>query len=174
MSASHVAPLEQPARFEILLRIRHPSIDPVLITRELGIEPEHTFMAGQPRSVGAPGSGVHSQSLWVGALRPQDWPASGRVGELIPAIGASVRRTLAADLGFALQLCAGSLHRHAALLRRIDAEGGQTKLMVEVDVSQLAGFTLTASLLQTLGELAVGIEFEFAAAEEPARRARAS
>lgn len=39
----------QPLPFQLSLRIRHPSIDPEEISKGLGIEPEHTFRAGQPR-----------------------------------------------------------------------------------------------------------------------------
>ena len=35
--------------FQLSLRIRHPSIDPASISRELQIEPEHSFRAGDPR-----------------------------------------------------------------------------------------------------------------------------
>ena len=35
--------------FTLSLRIRHPSIEPGEITRNLGIEPQHTWRAGDPR-----------------------------------------------------------------------------------------------------------------------------
>jgi hypothetical protein len=35
--------------FTISLRIRHPSIEPLTITKMLGIEPQHTWKAGDAR-----------------------------------------------------------------------------------------------------------------------------
>jgi len=35
--------------FTISLRIRHPSVDPRTITETLGIEPQYTWKAGEPR-----------------------------------------------------------------------------------------------------------------------------
>ena len=53
--------------FTVSLRIRHPSIEPSRITEALGIEPQHTWKAGEPR--GDPGSvGVYRESYWMGRL----------------------------------------------------------------------------------------------------------
>ncbi len=53
--------------FQISLRIRHPSIDPRRISRELKVEPEHTFRAGEPResSSGIALTAVHAESYWL-------------------------------------------------------------------------------------------------------------
>ncbi len=64
ISRSRVAP------FEISLRVRHPSIDPKLISRELKVEPEHCFRAGDPResTSGIAATSVHAESYWLGSL----------------------------------------------------------------------------------------------------------
>ena len=58
MAAPKRATLQAPP-FQLSLRIRHPSMDPADISKELGIEPEHAFRAGQPR---------HSKSGLVPAI----------------------------------------------------------------------------------------------------------
>ncbi len=61
--------------FQLSLRIRHPSIDPALLSRELAIDPEHSFRAGEPRrsSSGHAPSTVHGQTYWLGILNPAMW-----------------------------------------------------------------------------------------------------
>ena len=61
----------QPAYpFQLSLRVRHPSIDPAAISRELQIEPEHCFRAGDPRESARNVSvtPVHVDSYWLATL----------------------------------------------------------------------------------------------------------
>ena len=48
MAATKLATF-QSLPFQLSLRIKHPSMDPANISKELGIEPEHSFRAGQSR-----------------------------------------------------------------------------------------------------------------------------
>jgi hypothetical protein len=52
--------------FEIRLLINHPSIDPTVITQELGREPNYSWRVGSPRkfSYGTPRPGVYEGSMW--------------------------------------------------------------------------------------------------------------
>ena len=52
--------------FEIRLMIKHPSIDPAVITKELGREPNYTWRVGSPRKFlnGKPRPGVYEDSMW--------------------------------------------------------------------------------------------------------------
>ncbi|MDE2447742.1 MAG: hypothetical protein KGO22_02145 [Gammaproteobacteria bacterium] len=65
--------------FTVSLRIRHPTIDPATISAMLGIEPQHTWRAGEPRCdpAGAELGGAHHD--WMGRLRlelPSDFLTS--------------------------------------------------------------------------------------------------
>jgi hypothetical protein len=53
-------------RLQILLRIKHPLLDPDEITRTLGIEPEETIARGPSVSRGV--RRVHSDSYWLAEL----------------------------------------------------------------------------------------------------------
>lgn len=60
--------------FQRSLRVRHPSLDPAEISRQLRMKAEHCFRAGDPRlsrSGLAPAS-VHAESYWLGALNPAE------------------------------------------------------------------------------------------------------
>src|SRR5262245_27919444 len=62
--------------FELAMRIRHPSLDPAEISRELQLEPEHSFKAGDPRtsSSGIAAASVHAESYWLSHLDPARFP----------------------------------------------------------------------------------------------------
>ncbi|MGD9615655.1 MAG: DUF4279 domain-containing protein [Alphaproteobacteria bacterium] len=53
-------------RFEIVLLIHHPNIDPGLVTAALGIKPYRSWKAGEPRFTpkGRPLPGTHQISRW--------------------------------------------------------------------------------------------------------------
>ena len=62
----------RPIRFSCRCAIRHPSIDPESISRELQIEPEHSFRAGEPRESARSlaVTPVHVESYWLATLDP--------------------------------------------------------------------------------------------------------
>lgn len=53
-------------RFELRLLIRHPDINPHIITEKLGLVPQHANLVGTARTApsGAPIPGVHKTSWW--------------------------------------------------------------------------------------------------------------
>ena len=59
--------------FMMSLRIRHPKIDPVEITRVLGIEAQHTWRAGDARRnpAGDEMGGTHRETYRMGRLMPK-------------------------------------------------------------------------------------------------------
>ena len=84
-------PRSRRIRFSCRCAIRHPSIDPASISRELQIEPEHSFRAGEPRESARSlaVTPVHVESYWLAtldlstlllgtALAPDDQPAHAR------------------------------------------------------------------------------------------------
>jgi hypothetical protein len=170
-------PEPQPQAFELVLRIRHPSMDPEEISAELQISAEHCFKAGEPRkttAAGLPASGsVHSETYWLATLNPGWWPADISVHSYIPGLALSQSEAATGTLsemaktvlGRALSVCATRFMRpHRDFFHRIQSEGGQVRLLVEVNTAAVSGFTLTPELGREMNALGVPIDFEFAPA----------
>jgi len=156
--------------FHLSLRIRHPSLDPADISRELRIGPEHSFRAGDPRhsrSGLAPAS-VHADSYWLGALNPAEWSADPSLAD--DPLVKIARERLGAEsrsLGWALSLCARRFFSvHGALLRRIRTEGGQVSVLVTVSAPEASGFSLSPEVSRVFSELGIALEFEFESESE--------
>jgi len=152
--------------FQFSLRIRHPSIDPAELSREFGVEPEHSYRAGEqraPRSVAAKSS-LHTESYWLASLDPFDsqqevsFPGQATLQLALEHL----RQTATDSFGWALSLSAGRFLRlHADLVRRIAAEGGQVTLLVALSASRVGSFTLMPEVSRILGDLGIAVEFEF-------------
>ena len=58
---------DAPLKFAIGLMIKHPTMDPARISMELGLQPWHSWKAGEPRvtPVGKRLPGVNPTSYWV-------------------------------------------------------------------------------------------------------------
>jgi hypothetical protein len=167
MKARPLAETSEPA-FELAFRIRHPSMDPAELTRELKLEPTHTFRAGQPRETRGtrlPAS-VHTESYWLATLDLAAWtsgmwpPADmGKDSDLAKPL----RSPAWIDLGMALAMTARVLVRsHAALFEKVRAEGGEVCLLISISPGATSSFSLAASVCQVFGDLGINIEFEFA------------
>jgi hypothetical protein len=157
--------IHQAQAFQLSMRIRHPSMDPAFISKELRIEPEHSFLAGEPRrsQSGAASAAVHTESYWLAALEPAAW--LGDIPLAIPEILAiSEQRMNAAvtkSLGWALALCATRFGRaHAEFLRRIRSDGGQVSLLVALTPEVVSSFNLSPEVSRIFGELGITLEFE--------------
>ena len=155
----------QPLPFQLSLRIRHPSMDPADLSRQLGLEAIHSFRAGQPRQSrsNVTSASVHGESYWLGTLDPTSWPvvtwSSGITGLQLAQkeLGKSVIR----NLGWALSLSATRLLRtNAALLERIRTEGGQVSLLVALSPTAVDSFSLAPEVSRMFSELGITIEFE--------------
>lgn len=73
-------PAKRPApSFRLSLHIRHPSLGPQEISRELRLEADESFAAGEPRHPrsGAAPESVHGETYWAAALDPAHWLVSG-------------------------------------------------------------------------------------------------
>jgi hypothetical protein len=164
MKARALADSEQLA-FELALRVRHPSLDPDALSKELGLEPTHTFRAGQlrePRSSASPAS-VHAESYWLGTLDPTAWLA-----DIWPGFASNdsppkkpAKAIAWQSLGSALDMTARVLVRsHVPLFERIRAEGGQVCLLVTLSPIAVDSFSVAPEASQIFGELGITIEFE--------------
>jgi hypothetical protein len=161
---------ERSRPFELALRIRHPSMDPALISRELRLEPEHSFRAGEPResSSGIAAAAVHGESYWLTTLDPDAWAPGSSAAFDFPErtrstqVKERLRAMMTDSLGLALTLATTHfLRSHADFVRRVQSEGGDVGLIVEVPAAAAQSFTLTPQIAKVLAELAISIEFEF-------------
>jgi hypothetical protein len=151
---------------ELALRIRHPVMDPADLSRELGLEPTHTFRAGdprEPRSNIAPAS-AHAESYWLGSLNPAVWLSDiwpYAYARVDAAVRKPVKATAWTNLGSALAITARVLVRsHASLFERIRTEGGQASLLVTLSPIAVDSFSVTPEVSQMLADLGITVEFE--------------
>ncbi|HVW68474.1 MAG TPA: hypothetical protein VHB68_05830 [Steroidobacteraceae bacterium] len=151
--------------FELSLRIRHPSIDPAEISRELNIEAEHSFRAGAPRRLRGGGSeSVYAESYWIGVLDlterslivaladdPRSKHAHERLAEAIET------------LSWAISVSATRFCRtHTGFLRRLRSEGGECTLLVTISAGEVASFSLPPEASRIFGDVGMTVEFELA------------
>ncbi len=143
----------------VSLRIRHPSIDPDEITRELGLKPEHAWACGEPRrsESGTPLGGKRRDSYWTarlpGAAAGQAAAQSG--GAAVAEVSGSF-----AQLQMHLQVVT-QIRRNRAFLERLIAEGGEAAFVVEVPSAAGTSFRVDPALMRQLGSLGLRLEFEF-------------
>ena len=154
----------QPAYpFQLSLRIRHPSIDPALISRELQIEPEHSFRAGDPRESARSGSvvtPVHVDSYWLATL---DLSTLLLGTALAPEISAHTHAIVFSALDTTLTVITGSvLRRHSEFFSRLQSEGGEVRLIVAISTRKTRGFTFTPQLSKALSDLRIPVDIELA------------
>jgi hypothetical protein len=164
MPATKLAP-SQPLPFQLSLRIRHPSMDPAVISKELGIKPEHSFSAGQPRQSrsGMAPAAVHTESYWLAPLNPASWFGHPSFAQ---PLGLAITQehidaALAQNLAGALGLCAVQFKSaHGPLLNTIRSEGGEASLLVTLSPNAVDTFSLPPQVSRIFGELGITLEFE--------------
>ncbi len=131
--------------FTLSLRIRHPSIEPAEITRNLGIEPQHTWRAGDPRRDAAGGElpGTYRESYWMGGLMAKPELAADQVG-----VESEVLRTLAL------------LRRSFGFLVTLKADGGLAELHVSIFARDDFNLEFLPESLSLLGRLGLTVAVE--------------
>jgi hypothetical protein len=136
----HVAAEAGVKRFEITLLIRHPTLNPDMVTSALALQPHRSWKSGESRFTpkGQPLPGNHTTSSWNHVFS-----YSGKEG-------------------FSAQIC--SILDHLApqktLLRKIDRTGGRTELYLKLPGDQNFGDELTWDILERFAELRVGFSLE--------------
>jgi hypothetical protein len=146
-----------PNDFSIALRIRHPSIDPIEVTRRVGIDPQHAWRAGEPRHVDGDdaGSALHRETYWVGLLSPpvlEPSPWGQGVDE-------SLRRAAAlpqASLYFTLL----NMKRSAGFWREFADQGGTVECLLQVHRPDRFQLDLSQALLLALVELRITLSID--------------
>jgi hypothetical protein len=164
MAATKLAALK-PLPFQLSLRIKHPSIDPAEISKELGIEPEHSFRAGQPRlsKSGLGVAAVHTESYWLARLSPASWFGTMPFEPLpnVPISQGIIDTAVTRNLGWALGLCAVRFNKaHTALLQAIRSEGGEISLLITLSPIAMNSFSLRPQVSRMFGERGITLEFE--------------
>ena len=153
----------QPVPFQLSLRIRHPSMDPEVISKELRIEPEHSFQAGQLRQLRSGGvSAVHTQSYWLAALDPRRGSRACLFRNLSPSLTQKyLDAAVARNFTWALSLCTARLSKlHGSLLQKIRSEGGEISLLLTLSPTVASSFNLAPEVSRLCGELGITLEFE--------------
>jgi hypothetical protein len=131
--------------YAMSLRVRHPYVDPALLTETLHLEPLHSWRAGEPRRsvTGAALGGDHRESYWSAPLPGQ-------------AVGAAA---------FPLEMFLGQqlvqLNRHREFLSRLQAEGAQISLLIEFTPVESTVLTLSTGVSRKLADLNIEVEFQF-------------
>ncbi|HEY7639933.1 MAG TPA: hypothetical protein VH814_09430 [Steroidobacteraceae bacterium] len=149
--------------FQLSLRIRHPSIDPAHISRELGIEADHSFRAGEPREAGRPTvTPVHAESYWLGTVDPATlFLGTAFDPSLMPGVSAPAYDRALGALDSALTVLISSvLRRQAEFFRQLQSEGGEVRLIVALSARKARGFTVTPQLGKALSDLRIPVDFE--------------
>ncbi len=147
--------------FELSLRIRHPSMDPAELSRELGLEAEHSFRVGEPRRSRSGVTSLHGESYWLGTLDPASWPADAwftGFSKLDLAVK-GLRKTVKWNLGWALSLSARRFLRAKALFERIRLDGGQACLLVALSPA-VESFSLAPEVNRIFANLGITLEFD--------------
>ena len=131
--------------FTVSLRVRHPTIDPSRITDTLGIEPQHTWSAGDLRRDPGGGEleGVYRESYWMGRLMREPQLSSARV-----SVESVLMQTLV------------QLRRSQCFLERLSADGGVAELYVSLFARENFRLDLSADSLALLGRLRLAVALE--------------
>src|SRR5580692_7945761 len=113
--------------YQLSLHVRHPSVDPAEISRELGLEAVESFRAGEPRQSrsGVAATAVHGETYWVAVLDPLVWSAPATAAQRTARMaGSQTRVRTGADITH--QFLATLLPQEAKVLRaRFGIEEGE-------------------------------------------------
>jgi hypothetical protein len=110
--------IAQATPYQLSLHVRHPSVDPAEISRELGLEATESFRAGEPRQSrsGLAATAVHGETYWVSVLDPMVWSAPAALaGRLARSAGAEERAQTGSEV--TKQFLAALLPQEAKMLR---------------------------------------------------------
>ncbi len=131
--------------FTMSLRIRHPDVDPELITQTLGIAPQHSWRAGDARrdSAGNALGRAYRESFWMGRLMAHPQLATDQVG-----LESELLRILA------------QLRKSQGFLETLKEQGALTELHVSIFAREEFRLEILADSLALLGRLGLGIAIE--------------
>jgi hypothetical protein len=131
--------------FTISLRMRHPDIDPARITSALGLQPQHSWRAGEVRrdSEGDPLTGNYRESYWMCGLMPDPKVATENIG-----VESELMQVLS------------SLHNSLDFLKSLNTSGGAVEVHVSVFAREAFRLELLAGMVSMLGQVGLGLIIE--------------
>ena len=131
--------------FTLSLHVRHPGIDPATITATLGIQPQHTWRAGEPRrdAAGAQLGGASRDSYWTGRLMAEPQVSSDAV-----SVESVILQTLS------------HLRRVQPFFEQLDADGGVAELHVSIYARDDFRLELPSESLALLARLHLAVVLE--------------
>ena len=161
----------------VVLRLRHPHVDPEEITRRLGIAPQYAWRAGEPRRVDS-GEDEHSdvlqtavyhESCWVAVLS-NDAPLSDlveRIARFAPrAVGSQLRMT--PPVTVELYLVLYKMKRTTSFWQEFVAQGGTIDCLVQVVGAERFQLEMSPALLTLCAELRISLTIEIDGTAQPA------
>ncbi len=131
--------------FTLSLRIRHPDMDPALITRALGQQPQHSWRAGDARkdAEGDVLEGKYRESYWMCGLMPHPKLATESIG-----VESELLQVLT------------SLQNSFSFLQALHSSGGASEVHVSIFASQAFRIELLAEMVSRLGRIGIGMTLE--------------
>jgi hypothetical protein len=131
--------------FTMSLRIRHPDIDPTEISNSLGLQPQHTWCAGEARrdSAGSALSGTYRETFWVCELMSSPELSTDQVG-----VESELQRVL------------GTLRRSFDFLQTLHGSGGATEIYISIFAREEFRLELGGELAALLGRLGITTAIE--------------
>jgi len=170
--------------FQLSLHVRHPSVDPEEISRELSLDAVECFRAGEPRHSrsGLAATAVHVETYWVAVVDPLFWSAPATVAHrstmaaLLPQEAKVLRARFGLDeseatpgsLGWGIVLICHCLTlRHGAFLAQLRDQGGSLTLLAAIEPEALGGLRITPEMGRQLHDLGLTVKIELAGSRDP-------
>jgi hypothetical protein len=131
--------------FTMSLRIRHPAIDPAEISTTLGLQPQHTWCAGDGRldSAGSALSGSYRESYWVCELMSRPELATNQV-----RVESELKRVL------------DTLRRSFDFLQSLRESGGATEIYISIFAREEFRIEISGELAALLGRVGITTAIE--------------
>jgi len=131
--------------YTIAARIKHPSIDPAVVTEALGLQPQHSWKAGAARRTptGEPLEGRYRESYWTAQIVDAERISSTEM-----------------PLEVALAQSVALLQKNEKFLAKVADEGGSAELFIGIFGAGNLGIELPPTLLARFGRLGVAISLD--------------
>jgi hypothetical protein len=174
--------------YQLSLHVRHPSVDPQEISRELGLEAFESFRAGEPRQSrsGLAATAVHGETYWVAVVDPMLWSAPTSLvrrpdareslSALLPQeakvlrarFGLDEAETTPGSLGWGIVLVCHCLTvRYRRFLSQLREQDGSLTLLAAIQPEALVGLRITPEMGRQLHELGMTVKIELAGSRDP-------
>ncbi len=146
--------------YSVLLRIRHPSIDPEQLSRRLGLSPQHAWRAGEQRQPddGEPTAGVYRESCWAGFLPPER--ILGYLGTGEPNAPLAAAEAALTEPMTLIYLTAMKMKRAPIFWQELVEGGGTIEFLVQIESGEPYGLDLSRAALAALVEVGATLSIE--------------